>query len=88
VEANAERKAERKAERAERKVAARLPQEVAPVDRRAAMLDILRKDGHATAQDIAEALHITRQAVDGRFKTLEKQGVIEAANGDGWKVLA
>ena len=82
--------AARRAARLQRKaqVAATLPQGLAQEDKRAAMLDILRKDGHATSQDIAAALHITRQAVDGRFKTLEKQGVIQPANGDGWKVLA
>ena len=90
VEANEERKAQRRAERAQRRqeVAATVAQPAATVDRRAAILDVLRNDAHATPSDIAQQIGVTRQAVAKRLETLQKQGAIVAANGDGWKVLA
>lgn len=82
--------AQRRAERLQRRqeVAATVAQPVATMDRRAAILDALRNDAHATPPEIAQRLGISRQAVAKRLETLQRQGAIVAANGDGWKVLA
>lgn len=82
--------AQRREDRAQRRqeVAATVAQPAATVDRRAAILDALRNDAYATPSDIAQQIGVTRQAVAKRLETLQRQGAIVAANGDGWKVLA
>lgn len=82
--------AQRRAERAQRRaeVAQRVDQPVDAVDNRTAILEILRTNPHATQREVAQQVGISPQAVSKRLRALTTEGVIVAANGDGWRVLA